>query len=160
MPFPVTSLLPLPGQNDASAIQSEVANTQSWRPAERYAVHFLTSDFVHEMGSRLRYEVAPCAKAKLLDYDLWLFLFRSSPERIFECFLEVAAPTDCEGRYSTHFNLNLQLFDSMRKIKSNELHALTDTFIWYYLLLKLIRKLSNKTCRSPYEVDHLEGNSM
>lgn len=62
VPLPVTSLLPLPGQNDASAIQSEVVHTQSWRPVERYAVHFLTSDFVHEMGSRLRYEFASRAE--------------------------------------------------------------------------------------------------
>lgn len=61
--------LPLPGQNDASAIQSEVAHTQSWRPVERYEVHFLTLDFVHEMGSRLRYEFDSCAKGKFLDYD-------------------------------------------------------------------------------------------
>lgn len=76
--MPFSGYLPTssPGQNDASAIQSEVADIQSWRPVERYAVYFLTSDFVHEMGSRLR----------------------PSPERIFECFLEVAAPTDCEGR--------------------------------------------------------------
>lgn len=42
------------------------------------------------------------------------FLFRPSPERIFECFLEVAAPTDSEGKYCS---LNLLQFVCMRKIK-------------------------------------------
>lgn len=98
--MPFSGYLPTssPGQNDASAIQSEVADIQSWRPVERYAVYFLTSDFVHEMGSRLRYEFTTCVLGKVLDYDWWFVLFRPSPERIFECFLEVAAPTDCEGR--------------------------------------------------------------
>ena len=34
-----------------------------------------------------------------------VFLFRPSPERIFECFLEVAAPTDCEGRCCVHISI-------------------------------------------------------
>ena len=34
------------------------------------------------------------------------FLFRPSPERIFECFLEVAAPTGREGKYcSVHISI-------------------------------------------------------
>lgn len=56
---------------------------------------------------------------------------------------------------SVHISiLNLQEFDSVRQIKCNELHTLNGPFICYYLLLSL----SKKTCKSPYNVDHLEGN--
>lgn len=63
----------------------------------------------------------------LIFIDNWFVSIRPFPERIFECFLEVAAPTDSEGTVTVYISPGNTIF-SVQTVESYNLFSLSDNF--------------------------------